>query len=230
MPSALSIIEIQEDGELFEEEEFSVESQTRLTDQDEVEDGVLGTLPETEGERIDETDEFYIFEVEMSSKTHREPIYIHKGGIERYNRGYQDIEDFTLWVSKDLDMMYVFTAKPNASTFVKRLKRRTDIVCRGIKWNFSNVTEIENLGSVWGEWRDSRGVVQRVGRFGNDVDREIREEDYEDITTLYIDYVYGTETVQLILSENGAISSKQNISGEDLFEIFHEIKNVIVED
>ena len=101
------------------------------------------------------------------------------------------------------------------------------IVCSSINFNFSKVQELEKLNVPWGLWKDSKGIIKRIGEFGKGLPLEIN--DYSKITTFYIDYDYMDKIVQLILSVEGRISTPNNLKNRDMIILYNEIKNTLVE-
>lgn len=226
---SVTILELEEDCFLTtENQEFPVkiEKQSDFHDVDGIEMASLSDNTRTIVKQESDTDSMRKLSVEMSSKKKNQPIYIHEQGIKRYNQGYQEIRDFQVWVEKESNKIFVFAAKDTASTFAKRLRRNQDIDTSRPDFDFSRLQELEKLDSYWGRWKDNKGRIQRIGEFG---DLEEVMDDPESITTIYIDYEYATEIIQLTLSEGASISTRQNLNKADMLEVYDEMKNIIIE-
>ena len=122
----------------------------------------------------------------------------------------------------------MFSNKKIASLFLSRLKKAEYMDFSKILFDFSRIEELENLDSAWGSWEDSKGIIRRTGKFGKGLNKVI--EDYSNITTLFIDYMYKKELVQLILSLEGRIYSSKDLSNNELMEIFNDVSGVLVVD
>lgn len=224
----MTVLKVEDDSISFFEsnDEFRIEAQSDLHDVEDYEMPELSQNTRTIVEKKNENSDFYFFEVDMSSKTKDNPIYVHRDGIEKWDNGYQRIDEFSVWLRKDPKEMFIFAPKAESKRFIKRLRKFRDAEVTTVNYDFSRIEELENLENAWGLWRDTQGIIQRVGEFGDGIEDEI--DDPSKITTLYIDYEYG-DSVQLVLSEGGSISTKQNITKDDLFSIFEELRESIVD-
>ena len=91
------------------------------------------------------------------------------------------------------------------------------------------ILELEKLVVAWGMWEDSRGAITKTARFGKDVTTELNANEYQSITTMYIDYMFGNNIVQLILNAEGRIATQNNLKNSDLLHIYKDISGILIQ-
>lgn len=232
MGASLSVLNIKNalEKEKFQKDEFEIRHQKAITEEENVNGGQL-SRPKTEISKTGKENGFIKYVAEMSSTTIEKPIYIFDDGYEEWDEGYQEINHFEFWIDEDFNRLYVFAPKKVSNTFSKRLNRRDHLDCNSVSFDLSKVSELEDLDSAWGSWEDSEGIVKRKAKFGKDIDDAFEEADYDSITTIYIDYMYGSEPVQLILNHQGRISTQNgDIENKDVFKIFSKAEEILVEE
>lgn len=208
----------------FDKDTFSFIDQTMLSQFNYKVDR-LG-LPKSVVKKITELDDYIEYSVKISTDTITEPIYIYQEGYCEYEKGYQRIETFTIWISKDKKRVIVFAKKDLAELFLRKLKRSNYLEASSDKFDFSKISELDNMDCAWGVWEDSKGVVKRIAKFGKGLDSEI--DDFSVITTFYIDYEYGGNIIQLILSKDGRMyTSNNNLTKLDFEIIYNEIYKIL---
>ncbi|TFH46966.1 MAG: hypothetical protein E4G94_01210 [ANME-2 cluster archaeon] len=188
-------------------------------------------LPETNIKYEFKDVNYRYYSVKTSSEMFKEPINIYWDDIEQiieYNRGYSKIKLFKFMVDLDGDFIYIFAPKKTAKHFVKRIVKEKKMLFSNVKFDFSRITELENLNAAWGIWMDSKGAIRKIAEFGKDVTTELSEEEYFLITTFYIDYLYKGNVVQLTLNVEGRISTLNNLNNQDMIFLYNEIKENLV--
>lgn len=231
MPS-LTVMNIESilDKDKFEDsEKFKVEKQTSVKNHMKGSETLetTKTFVEKIGEQSIEDKTFSIYNIEMSSSKKEEPIYIYEEDLKKWERGYQEIENFKVWIDNQYSRLCIFAPRRTSTTFKARLKKAERMECDYLEFNFSKITELEHLDSEWGVWEDSRGIIRRKAKFGKDIDRAL--ESYDDITTFYLDYKYNSQIIHLILSKRACVSSKENkVDNIDLYRIYQEIKDTLI--
>lgn len=231
MGVSLSVLELNNySEEFFETEESEISAQDNFDSYDEIEASRTGlSNPETTIIRQNSPYEnVKIFSVKMRTQTIDEPIYVYLDEPKVIEDGYQEIEKFKFWLDESSNELYVFSKKKVVKEFVRRLNDENLVESSPVMFDFSRINELNNLVRATGTWEDSTGAVRRIAKFGVGIDEEIDEEDYESITTFYIDYKYQADTTKLILSEEGRISTKQKLEYRDLYSIFQEVRDIIV--
>jgi len=230
MANSLSVHKIDKTcSEFNDERSFSLNAQKALTECSH--DISEYFLPETNIKYDFKDANYRYYSVKTSSEMFKEPINIYWDAIEQiieYTKGYSKIKHFKIMVDLNCDFIYIFAPKKTAKYFVKRIKKEKKILFSEIKFDFSRITELENLNAAWGIWKDSKGAIRKIAEFGKDVITEINEEEYSLITTFYIDYLYKRHVVQLTLNVEGRLSTQNNLNDQDMIYLFNEIgKNLI---
>ncbi len=182
-------------------------------------------LPKTEIHKEFQEDNFIHYNVKMSTETIKEPIYIYEDGYEEYNKGYQRIEKFNVWLNYKDNLLIIFAPKKISQLFIQRLTKANYLKVNKKEFDFSKIQELKNMDNAWGFWKDSKGIVRRIANFGKGLTEEIT--DYSTITTFYIDYEHDSGLLQLILSKEGSIATKNNIHQRDIYLIYKEISKVL---
>ena len=217
--------------EIFEQKTISLEKQKELGEFEGFENIYIG-YPKTTIEKLYTEKDLHYYKVLMSSDTIKEPIYVYWEGLEepKITTLYQKVLNFFFAFNKDYSEIYIFSPRDISNLFIRRLRREKYISCNHIKFNFKKISELENMDSAWGVWEDHEGVERKRARFGKGINEIIDEKEYETITTIYMDYKYGAELIQLTLNVEGRISTtSKNISQTDIFVIFEEIREVLCE-
>lgn len=209
----------------FEKDAFSIELQKSLNNYG-VDDRLSWRKTEFNNRII--RNGFVNYDVLISTDTIEEPIYIFDDEYVHWDNGYQKINNFKIKINDSYSKMYIFTNKKTTRLFLSRLKNEEYIDYSKIIFDFSRIEELENLDSAWGSWEDSNGIIRRTGKFGKGLNKII--DDYSKVTTLFIDYIYRTELIQLILSSEGRIYSRKDLSNYELMKIFDDVSNVLVVD
>lgn len=167
----------------------------------------------------------HFFNVKFYTNTIKKPIYIYGEGLEEYDRGYQEIEYFPFRLNNNFTKMYIFTSRKLAEPFQKRLEKNKYLSGSNIVFDFSKLKELTGFVSGYGLWKNSQGIVKKAGEFGHGVENTI--EDFSVITTFYIDYMYSERQIQLILTNDGRVSTQNNLENDDLLNIFNEIESTL---
>lgn len=214
---------------LTDKESFSLNNQTSVYEWGVgIEDGFI---PQTKI-LYKYTDENHIhYAVSADSALIKEPIIVYWNEIEQfkeYTKGYSSISKFKFIIDHDYENIYIFSPKKISDRFIKQMAKERKMTCSNISFNFSLISELKNLISAWGIWEDSRGAITKTARFGPDITTEIFPEDYASITTMYIDYSFDQNTIQLILNAEGRISTQNKIDNGDMLDIYEDIKNTLV--
>lgn len=208
---------------------FSLDAQKTL---DQWEEGVKEYFyPETNIKYDYKDGNYRYYSVKTSSEMIKEPINIYWDDIEQiteYTRGYSKIKHFKIMVDFNCDFIYILAPKKTAKHFVNRMKKEKKMLFSNIQFDFSRITELENLNAAWGIWMDSTGALRKIAEFGKDVTTEISEEEYSLITTFYIDYLYKGNVVQLTLNVEGRISTLNNLNDYDMIFLYNEIKEKLM--
>ena len=202
---------------------FSLEKQTSLNEYGV--DDRLGWRKTELSDRI-EIGGFVYFNVLISTDLIYAPIYIYDDEYVEWSDGYQQIKKFKIRMDKNKSKLYIFSNKKTAKTFLNRLKNAEVMEFSNILFDFSRMEELNNLDSAWGIWEDSSGIIRRIGMFGKGINAVI--DDYSKITTLFIDYVFNKTVIQLILSLEGRIYARTDLSHDELLRLFNEISEVLV--
>jgi len=211
--------------DVFEKRTFSLENQTSLNKYGV--DDRLGWRKTELNNRI-EKGGFVTFNVLISTELITDPIYIYDDEYIEWKEGYQQINEFKIRLDEKKSNLYIFSNKKTAKTFLTRLKNAEVMEFSNILFDFSRIEELDNLDSAWGSWEDSNGIIRRTGKFGKGLNAVI--EDYSNITTLFIDYVFNRTIIQLILSREGRIYASKDLSNDELLRLFNEISDVLVVD
>lgn len=217
--------------EKFSQKQLILKKQSELSDFD-IEVSQLG-LPRTVIQKLFTEKEWTHHKVSMNTDTINEPISVYWEDMEhpeiREIKRYQKILSFNFCIKTDFSEIRVFSAKEEANLLLRRLHREKFLQCKPIKFDFKKIGELKDMESAWGVWEDHDGVERKRARFGKGINSILEERDYEKITTVYMDYTYGGETVQLIISVDGRVSSNsKSIKETDLTIIYEEIRAVLV--
>lgn len=179
-------------------------------------------------------DEFFrYYSVNSSSNLVDESIYVYSDHLENfveYGKGYSNISKFEILIDTNYDNLYIFAPKKVAEKFSRQIIKEKRASCTNISFNFSRILELEKLVVAWGMWEDSRGAITKTARFGKDVTTELNANEYKSITTMYIDYMFGTNPVQLILNAEGRIATQNNLKNSDLLNIYKDISGTLIQD
>ena len=230
MTNSLSVYKIDKTcSEFKNDKSFSLDAQKALMEWGE---GISGYfLPETNIKYDFKDANYRYYSVKTSSEMFKEPINIYWDAIEQvieYTKGYSKVRNFKIMVGLNCDYIYILAPKKIAQHFVKRIKKEKKTSFFDIKFDFSRITELENLNSAWGIWMDSNGAIRKIAEFGKDVIPEISEEEYSLITTFYIDYLYERKVVQLTLNVEGRLSTQNNLNDQDMIYLYHEIGDILI--
>jgi hypothetical protein len=217
--AALSIENI--DERLLEHDQLTLEKQSYLSNFDKIRNPDLGE-PSTRIKFDKRRAGNRCFRVRMKTETKETPIYVNTNPPQIVEN-YQEIREFSFWISEDRHEIYVFAPKAVVNTFVNRLESDNWIEAETIYFNFRNLSDLDRLISARGTWEDSKGSVKRVARFGKDIEHKMSDQDFEATTTFYIDYRYRSLKTQLVLNRNGRISTNEDLSNQELYEIYSEI-------
>lgn len=208
---------------------FSLDAQKTL---DKWGEGIGGYfLPETNIKYDFKDVNYRYYSVKTSSEMFKEPINIYWDDIEQvteYTKGYSKIKNFKIMVDLNCEFIYVLAPKKTASHFINRMKKEKKMSFSNIQFDFSRITELENLNTAWGIWMDSNGVLKKIAEFGKDITTEISEEEYPLITTFYIDYLYKGNVIQLTLNVEGRVSTLNNLNDSDMIFLYNEIKEKLM--
>lgn len=175
-----------------------------------------------------------LYSVSMNTDTIKEPIFVYWEEMEQkmfkeITSGYQKILKFTFCLKKDNSEIRIFSARPEANLLLRRLRREECLHCKPIKFDFKKITELEDMECAWGIWEDHEGVERKRARFGKGINTIIEVGEFETITTVYMDYTYGGETIQLIVSVDGRVSShSKSIKESDIITLFDELRAVLI--
>lgn len=234
MVICLSAVSFKTISDSFQKEsEFRVEKQKELQDLGMNELVALGDTKTNIKFKVKDGNT-WTYDVNMNSKIIKEPIFIYWSDIEQGKnrieeiKEYQKKQTFELIVDYDAKIMYVLTSKDTAIEFLKRIKReqRADFSLK--KFDFKKIKELEKLDSAWGIWRDGEGRIRREASFGQGLEEDI--ETFEKVTTIYMDYEYGGQFIQIILTKEGRISTNsKDIEDKDMIILFNEIYDVLKE-
>ena len=232
MGAAITVLKIKQlEKEKFEQKKIILKKQSELGDFEGFENIHIG-YPKTIIEKMYIEKELHYSKVSMNSDTIKEPIYIYWEGMEEpfkeITTGYQKILNFVFAFNKDYTEIYIFASREVANLFIRRLRREKYISCDHLKFDFKRISELKNMDSAWGVWEDYTGIERKRARFGKGINEIIDDKEYESITTIYMDYKYGAEIIQLTLNVEGRISSfSKNISQTDMMVIFEEIREIL---
>lgn len=231
MGASLTIKVIQDiNKDKFSQKKLVLKKQTELSDFD-FEVSQLG-LPRTVIQNQHTEKEWTYYKVTMNTETINEPIFIYWEDIEhpevREIKHYQRVLNFNFCIKTDHSEIRIFSAREEADLLIRRLRREKYLQCKSIKFDFIKIEELKDMESAWGVWEDHEGVERKRARFGKGINSVLDEHDYEKITTVYMDYNYNGEKVQLVVSVDGRISSNsKSIKELDLAIIYEEIRSVL---
>ncbi|WEL19047.1 hypothetical protein [Candidatus Nanohalococcus occultus] len=227
MGCSLTILEIEElENSLRDTDRVRLNRQSDLSAFKKLEKTRIGN-PRTFMSFLGEKRDNKVFNVKLTTETKKDSIYVNDGRPRVIDSGYQKIKEFRCWISNNQTELYVFAPKQLAKTFVKRLEKENWTSTSEVHFEFEKITELENLISARGMWEDSEGAVRKVAKFGEDIDQEISKEKFTATTTLYIDYRYRSLTTQIVLSEDGRISTNEDLSNQELYEIYEEVSSTL---
>lgn len=189
-------------------------------------------MPQTTIKQKNIDENFIHYSVNSSSNLVNESIYVYWDQLENfveYTKGYSTILDFELLIDINYKNLYIFAPKKVAEKFSKQIIKEQKVSCTNISFDFYRILELENLVAAWGVWEDSRGAITKTARFGPDITTELSKDEYSSITTMYINYMFGRDVVQLVLNKEGRIATQNKLKNEQMLSIFQDISDILIE-
>jgi len=196
----------------------------------------IGT-PKSILKKIKETDKLVSFKVTHHSETQKKPVRIFwetleensplgNKGTKEVTGGYQEIYEFPFIINLSEMEGYIFAKKDIANSFQKRLRKEGIMDLKNLKIDLAKLDDLPETCNIWGIWEDGIGRCKKKALFGVEVNKE-NQHDKEKATAYNLEYDFGDETIDLVISSTGGISSRsKQITEDDLLTIYKKLKNL----
>lgn len=196
----------------------------------------IGT-PKSILKKIKETNEVISFKVTHHSETQKKPVRIFwetleensplgSKGTKEVTGGYQEIYEFPFIINLTEMEGYIFAKKDIANSFQKRLRKEGIMDLKNLKIDLAKLDDLPETNNIWGIWEDGIGRCKKKALFGVEVNKE-NQHDKEKATAYNLEYDFGDETIDLVISSTGGISSRsKQITEDDLLTIYNKLKNL----
>jgi hypothetical protein len=235
MGASLNVFKIEE----IKRERFSGASVIVPSQQSMVDIGLFDEIatPKSTLRKIKDTDNLMSFKVTHHSETQKRPVRIFwenlqentslglKGTTE-VTGGFQEIYEFHIIVDLQEMEAYIFSKKDIANSFQKRLRKEGILNLKNVKINLSKLEDIPEASNIWGIWEDGVGRCKKQALFGVEVNKENQHNKLK-ATSYNLEYDFGEEEIDLIITSTGGLSSRsKQITEDDLLTIYKKLKQL----